>query len=117
MMRADRLATIPASIRWKITLCLSVISSTKMADVNGVRVTPVKNPTIPDKINTVVSVPDRWNQLLNNEPTPAPAAREGANPPPEPPEVKYNIGPTPRRSAICQGEYLSLVNNTLVISS
>jgi len=30
-----------------------------MAEVKGVRVTPVKNPTIPDKINTLVSVADK----------------------------------------------------------
>src|ERR1700679_1340812 len=93
MAIATRLAVIPASIRWKITLWRSVISSTSIAEVKGVRVTPVRKPTIPDNITRLVLAADRCIQPEIVAPTLAPALSAGANTPPDAPVEKEKNGP------------------------
>src|SRR5579871_326084 len=98
-------------------LCLSVISSTKIADVNGVRVTPVKNPTMPDNINRFVLTSDKCIHPEKNAPIVAPALRAGANTPPAAPVVKDKTGPAILSKGTYQGRYLSAENNDVVITS
>jgi len=49
-----RLAAMPASIKKKITLWRSVISNTRIAEVNGDLVIPVKKATMPERTSKFV---------------------------------------------------------------
>lgn len=84
---------IPANIKWKIKECLSVISKTMIADVNGALVIPVKKATIPAKTTTLVSLFDKSITPEITEPILAPAVRAGAKIPPAPPEVNDKAVP------------------------
>src|ERR1700733_8669844 len=88
-----------------------------MAEVKGVLVTPVRNPTMPDNTSRLVSAADRCIQPESTAPTLAPVLRAGANTPPAAPVVKDSIFPPIRNSGIYQAIYLSCVNNTVVINA
>ena len=78
MSRETTEEIIPASIRWKMRECLSVISNTIMAEVKGARVIPVRKATIPESITTLVSAGERWIRSENTAPMLAPILRAGA---------------------------------------
>src|SRR5512146_1207669 len=82
-----------------------------MAEVKGVLVTPVKNPTIPASTRRLVLVADNSSQPANNEPTLAPAVNDGAKIPPAAPVVNEMIGPTILSSGVIHDMCLSSVNN------
>ena len=109
--------TIPASIRWKIKECLSVISNTIMAEVKGARVIPVRKATIPPRITTLVSLGVKFIQPEITDPTLAPAESAGAKIPPAPPEVKDNAGPIILKIGIYQSSCLSSVKSVRSIIS
>src|SRR5580658_6978516 len=87
-----------------------------MADVKGVRVTPVRNPTIPDSISRLELDAARCSHPEIVAPILAPALSAGANTPPEAPVVKENIDPAIRSRGRYQGLYLFEVNSAVVIS-
>src|ERR1017187_2596901 len=101
------LATRPAIIRWKMMLWRPVISSTRIAEVNDVRVTPVRKPTIPHSIRRFVLFAETSSHPANNDPTPAPAPRAGANIPPAAPVVKLSIVPIILSMAALQDPFLA----------
>src|SRR4051812_20906561 len=88
-----------------------------MAEVKGVRVTPVRNATMPDRMSRLVLESDKCIQPARVEPMLAPALSAGANTPPAAPEVKESTGPIVLSRGIYQAEYLWLVNRVVVISS
>src|ERR1700709_64233 len=86
-------------------------------DVNGDRVTPVKKPTIPDKISKLVQAAKKWNQPATNEPTLAPALNAGVNMPPAAPVVNDNIGPAILNAGVYQCTYLAEVSRVFCMIS
>lgn len=88
-----------------------------MADVKGVRVTPVRKPTMPESTSKLVLAAVRCIQPEIRDPMLAPALRAGAKTPPAAPVVKEKTGPTIRSKGIYQDEYLSPVNKAVVINS
>src|SRR6478672_1495405 len=86
-----------------------------MADVNGVRVTPVKNPTIPQRMRMFALAPIRPDRLEIQAPIAAPAAREGAKMPPAPPVTNDRIGPAILHNTVSQVMDFSFVNKTVCI--
>src|ERR1700754_937535 len=86
-------------------------------DVNGERVTPVKNPTIPDKISILVSAAEKWNQAAIKEPTLAPALNAGVNIPPAAPVVKDNKGPRSLNTGVYPCTYLAEVSKVFCMIS
>src|SRR5579872_2293654 len=98
-----------------MTLCRSVISSTRMAEVKGVRVTPVRNATIPESTSRLVLAADRCSQPEMVAPTLAPALSAGANTPPDAPVVKEHNIPPQRNNGTYQLLYLSAVKSEVVI--
>ena len=100
-----------ASMKKKIRLCLSVISSTNMAEVNGLRVIPVRKATIPVMINKLVlsglkfRIPEMVAEMD------APMLKEGAKTPPAAPELKHKAEPTHLPIGTYHSKYLSDVNN------
>lgn len=88
-----------------------------IADVNGVRVTPVRNPTIPAKIKRFVFVSDKCIQPANTEPTLAPALSDGAKMPPAAPVVNDNIEPPTLNIGTYHDKYFGEVNSAFAINS
>ena len=95
----------------------SVISKTNIAEVNGVRVTPVKKPTMPDKINKFVFESDKCINPERKDPTLAPALNAGAKIPPDEPVVNESTGPAILINGMYQGKYLCCVNKVVAIIS
>ena len=73
-----------------------------MAEVNGVRVTPVKKPTIPHKINKLALEADSLKTPAIKDPILAPAEMEGAKIPAEAPVPKLKMGPAILNIAVYQ---------------
>src|SRR5579872_5514642 len=88
-----------------------------MADVKGVRVTPVRKAAMPESTRILASAGAKCSQPATAAPTLAPALKAGANIPPAAPDVNENIGPAIRRKGIYQLLYLLGVNRTVVIRS
>ena len=108
---------IPASIRWNIKECLSVISRTKIADVKGALVMPVRKATIPARTNTLVSLSVRFITPANTLPIVAPVDNAGAKIPPAPPDVNAKAGPNILSIGTYQASVLLSVKRTLSIMS
>lgn len=70
-----------------------------MEEVNGDRVTAVRNPTIPERTITFDSWGVNVNSDENADPIAAPLLSEGANTPAAAPEAKLRIGPKNRTTA------------------
>lgn len=73
-----------------------------MAEVNGVRVTPVKKPTMPHKINKFALEADSLKMPAIKDPMLAPAAIDGAKIPAEAPVPKLKMGPIILNNAVYQ---------------
>ena len=101
----------------KIKLWRSVISNTRMAEVNGLRVIPVKNATMPVIMSRLVlsglrcSIPEKAAEIE------APILKLGANTPPALPELKLNAEPNHLPTGTYHSKYLSELNNEPTIIS
>src|ERR1035438_2334098 len=96
-------------------LCRSVISRTMIDDVKGVRVMPVRNPTIPERISRFVFESLKCIQPDKTEPMQAPELSAGANIPPAAPVLNENIEPVILITGAYHGRFLLEVNNIFVI--
>src|SRR5450432_284158 len=96
-------------------LCRSVISNTIIDEVKGVRVIPVRKPTIPDRMSKFVFESVRFIHPDKTDPIEAPALRAGAKMPPAAPVLKEKIEPATRIKGAYQGRYLLEVNKISVI--
>ena len=97
--------------------CPSVISKTRMAEVKGDRVTPVKKATIPAKISKLVLEADRLSNPEIADPMLAPESKAGAKTPPAAPLVKLTIDPSILIIGVYQCTNLSVEKRILDINS
>lgn len=84
-------------------------------DVKGVRVMPVRNPTMPERISRFVFESLNCIQPDKTDPIQAPELSAGANIPPADPVLNENIDPVILIIGAYQARFLFEVNNILVI--
>ena len=104
------LPNIAANIKKKIRLCRSVISSTSIADVNGLLVMPVRKATIPVMIRRLVLSGLKLSKPEIAAEIEAPMLNDGAKTPPAAPELKHKAEPTHFPIGTYHSKYLSEVN-------
>lgn len=88
-----------------------------MAEVNGLLVIPVKQPTIPHKTTKLALEADKCSHPETTEPILAPALREGAKIPPADPLVKEITGPKSLKTGRYHSTCLFSVNSTFCMIS
>ena len=106
-----------ANIKKKIKLCRSVISNTRIAEVNGLLVIPVKKATIPVMMSKLVLSALKCNIPENAAEIEAPMLKLGAKTPPALPELKLNADPSHLPIGTYHSRYLSDVNKEPTIIS